>query len=275
MMPRWTSDHRILLYAPNVHTGGGFVLLQDFLDAWPTDKPLVAWLDARAKDRVVLPQGNTKIEWIDATLASRAHAEFSLRATGQEKDAILCFHGLPPVLKNKARILIYQQNKNYLGIIPLSQFPQRTRYRLRFEQMVCKILRHRVDSYIVQTPSMERAVRNWYGGGGTDVVIFPFAPPIIKNTNIEKKWDFVYIADGEAHKNHRTLIDAWIILAKAGLRPSLMLTLSDRDYSLRQWVEEKSAAHGLNIKNLGQLPHVEIMTVYHQAAALIFPSKNE
>lgn len=275
MMPRWTNDHRILLYAPNVHTGGGFVLLQDLLAAWPADKQLVAWLDARAKDRVVIPQVNTKIEWIDATLASRARAETSLRATGVESDTILCFHGLPPLLKNKAKILIYQQNKNYLGNIPINQFPRRTRYRLRFEQAVCKIFRHRVDTYIVQTPSMERAVLNWYGRGEADVVVFPFMPPVAKNPNLEKKWDFVYVADGEAHKNHRTLVEAWINLAEAGFRPSLMLTLSDRDYSLHQWVEEKSVAHGLNIKNLGLLPHAEIMAVYHQAAALIFPSKNE
>lgn len=41
---------RLLLYAPNVHTGGGFVLLQALLAAWPGDQPWwPGWMTGRAR----------------------------------------------------------------------------------------------------------------------------------------------------------------------------------------------------------------------------------
>jgi len=266
---------RLLLYAPNVHTGGGLVLLQSLLAAWPVGRSLVAWLDARAQ-AVLSPPTSAKVHWVRATPGARLGAEFALRASGTMRDRLLCFHGLPPLLPNAAPIWLFQQNRNYLGQVPLAAFGWKTRQRLRFEQAISRWLRHRVARYWVQTPSMARAVQAWYGLTPADIRVLPFAPPAPPPAvPAVPRWDFVYVADGEAHKNHRLLVEAWRLLAEQGLRPSLALTLSTRDTALADWVQAQAQAHGLAIINLGPLPHAEVLALYAQARALVFPSRGE
>ena len=139
-----------------------------------------------------------------------------------------------------------------------------------------KILRHRVDVYYVQTPSMAALLRGWSGGGSLDIRISSFAPPLPKSKGISsKEWDFVYVADGEAHKNHKTLIESWIILGQNGLYPSLALTLSERDKALRFWIDDKARTYNLNIIDLGVLSRSEVSKLYDQSGAMIFPSVSE
>jgi glycosyltransferase involved in cell wall biosynthesis len=265
----------LLLYAPNVHTGGGFVLLQSLLRSWPADLPFVAWLDIRARDRLDLPI-NSKVEWVRPSFVSRIKSEFTLANLATSEHSILCFHGLPPLLRNKARVVIFQQNRNYLGLVELNTFAWRTRQRLRFEQSVAYFFRERCNEYWVQTPSMFLAIKRWYGDKPVRVRVMPFTEPLgfIESDN-KKKWDFLYVADGEAHKNHRRLIEAWVNLAQQGIRPSLALTLSSRDSLLQSWVQHEIKTHALQIRNLGQLPHEQMLSLYGQAMALIFPSVSE
>lgn len=266
---------RFLLYAPNVHTGGGAVLLKALLLAWPDDVCLIAWLDARIQTSILLPV-NAKVTWVKPTLGSRLRAEFTLANEGVLGDVILCFHGLPPLLPNKAKLIIFQQNRNYFGLVPIQSFASRTRYRLRFERAVAHLFRHRCTSYWVQTPSMARELQKWCGGKPININILPFlgATDVVP-CNKATLWDFVYVADGEAHKNHRRLVEAWAILASQGLKPSLALTLSDRDDALLVWIQQKIKEHGLRISNLGELPHDKLLLIYGQVLALVYPSISE
>lgn len=269
------AQGRLLLYAPNVHTGGGFVLLQALLSAWPQGCPLVAWLDARARDHLQLPS-DARVEWVRASAGARLRAEFTLSSAATSADRVLCFHGLPPLLRSHAPLLVFQQNRNYLGQVPLSAFGWRTRQRLRFEQGVSRLLRHRIAGYWVQTPSMARALRQWFGQGQVDIHVLPFALPATPLVRVAvPRWDFVYVADGEAHKNHRRLVEAWIQLAEQGIRPSLALTLSGRDRGLAAWIAEQVQLHDLRICNLGVMPHAEVLQLYANARALVFPSMGE
>ena len=83
------------------------------------------------------------------------------------------------------------------------------------------------------------------------------------------------MADGEAHKNHRVLLAAWQLLARDGLHPSLALTLSPRDVTLKRELEALAVDAGLRIKDLGQMPHENVLSLYSTARAMIFPSTSE
>lgn len=267
---------KLLLYAPNVHTGGGYVLLRALLQAWPAEQSLVAWLDVRARERLQLPVG-AKVRWVRATVGSRLAAEWSISRVAKMQDVVLCFHGLPPLFSNSGSVHVFLQNRILLGNLPLGAFGWKIRLRLRLEQTISRIFRPRVARYWVQTPSMARTLRNWAATEDVDVQVLPFALPLAPAvTNVESVyWDFIYVADGEAHKNHRLLIEAWILLAKDGIRPSLALTLSTRDAVLSNWVEVRAAVHGLKVTNLGQIPHAEVLALYGNTKALIFPSLSE
>ena len=270
----------VVLHAPSVHTGGGFVLLQALTAAWPRDFQLTALLDARARGHVMLPDG-AQVTWVDANLSSRLKAEVYLSSTAKANDVILCFHGLPPLLSNQAKIVVFLQNRLYLARRLPSGYRLKTRMRLTFERFVSRVFRHRVAEYIVQTPSMQRAVLQWYGAPGlvppaVRVLSFVEALPTSPDHNVSAAdWDFVYVADGEAHKNHRTLLAAWQLLAQDGLHPSLALTLSPRDSVLKREVAALCDKAGLQIKDLGQMSHEKVLSLYATARAMIFPSTSE
>jgi glycosyltransferase involved in cell wall biosynthesis len=223
--------------------------------------------------------------WVKATAISRLKAEWNLwRVPIRPDDTLLCFHGLPPLLPNRGNVIVFQQNRNYLGLNPLSAFSLRTRVRLMYERAVSRLLRSRVHRYMVQTPTMQREIHKWwYAGGGfsgslPDVQVFPFIDDKVGPTISDRSsvyWDFIYVADGEAHKNHRMLLEAWTILAQEGLRPSLALTLSPRDGGLRLEIESARSIHDLKIVDLGQLPRNQLMELYANSGALIFPSTSE
>ncbi|MDZ7857574.1 glycosyltransferase [Sphaerotilus sp.] len=275
---------KILLHAPNVHVGGGLVLLEALLRHWPhaTGQALHGILDARARDRLapVCPDGSTF--WTTSSLRGRYAAERHLQAQAAPGDTVLCFHGLPPLLHHRARTVVFVQNRLLIESTSLAHYALPSRLRLHGERTLCHRRRHQVAAYLVQTPSMARLLSAWHGGDPTVHVVpfmddLPLARALAASpaSGAAVSWDFVYVADGEAHKNHRVLLQAWQRLAAEGLRPTLALTLSPRDAGLRQQIDEAVAQHGLRITDLGHRPHAEVLALYRQASALIFPSTTE
>lgn len=270
-----------VLYAPNVHHGGGVVLLRSLLLEWPTPLRLTAFLDDRVRAQLPLPH-TVKVYWVRASISSRLKAELNLRRAAGTGGAVLCFHGLPPLLPSPARVLVFLQNRLFLENISLSHFKLKTRVRLIAERLISRTFHHRVSEYIVQTPAMQRKVLQRFGtelGRRTPPVrVLPFVDTISEPPfyiRAQPEWDFVYVADGEAHKNHRNLLAAWHLLAQDGLYPSLALTLSKYDEALKNEMENVSEQHSLHISNLGQLPRGEVVALYTKANALIFPSTLE
>lgn len=259
------------------------MLLQGLLAACPAARLRAAFLDERARTQLVLPAGVGSVEWVRPSARSRLGAEQSLRAVTRSGDTVLCFHGLPPLLPNAGRVVVFQQNRNYLGLNPLSQFSARTALRLGFERLVSRMFRRRVAEYIVQTPTMARHLGHWYHKGsharGPVIRVLPFIDTfplaMVAGASRATEWEFVYVSDGEAHKNHRCLLQAWQLLAEQGLRPRLALTLGPRDSALAQDVQALRANSGAEVHNLGHLPREQVLELYGAARALIFPSTSE
>jgi glycosyltransferase involved in cell wall biosynthesis len=264
----------LLLYAPNVHTGGGLVLLQELLDAWPMQASLVAWLDCRAQPLLRLRPG-ANVQWVAPSLASRWRAEVELaRSTGRGQ-RVLCFHGLPPLLARPGATLLYLQNRNYLGGVPLHEYGLKVRLRHRAEQWISRLWRSRVDCYYVQSPTMAAALRAWWPEAPQRMLpLMPRLPSSLP-ASMAPSWDFVYVADGQPHKNHLRLLDAWRLLAAQGLFPSLALTLTERDADLRDAILAAAARDALRISNLPPMSHAEVQRLYADARALLFPSLGE
>ncbi len=109
--------------------------------------------------------------------------------------------------------------------------------------------------------------------------VLPFVPNInlsIKEASLkldESQFDFVYIASGDPHKNHKNLINAWVELSKSGIFPSLCLTIDKSTYfELFEWIGTACEEYSLNIKNYGFVKHSKALTLYTQSKALIYPS---
>ena len=157
----------------------------------------------------------------------------------------------------------------------------KTSIRLFTEKLLLRLLNYKVGTFIVQTPNMkklliERLFKNkkdkW-----SQIKIIPLLPLKIKKRKIKKKkfFNFIYVAEGLPHKNHKQLIEAWVELSKKNITPTLTLTIGSKYKSIINYINKKKKIHKLKINNLGQISQESLVKQYDKASALIYPSYSE
>jgi len=270
----------LILHAPNVHQGGGRTLLLPLLQALSGREDVRANLDARLLRQGYVPEG-IRARAVEPGLASRLRAEWSLRATDRPGDTVLCFGNLPPLFRLSARVVVFLQNRYLIEGLPLAGFSWRAWARIRVERLWLAGRSGVVDRWVVQGRTMARLLEQRLG---RQALVAPFAEPAgaVARTSEPRRdgsgseFDFLYVASGEPHKNHRCLVEAWRELARQGLRPSLVLTLNEEDCpALRRWVRGVAQAEGLRIEMMGATGADEVPALYRRSGALIFPSLAE
>lgn len=270
---------QLYIHAINIHQGGGRALMETLLRDSCTHMAVIQ-VDSRMPIPAQLPQ-TMQIRRIVPTMFRRMQSEWWLATQVNQGDIALCFGNLPPLFRLRARVVVFLQNRYLIDDMELTQFPLKTRLRLMLERLWFKARMSNVDEFIVQTPSMKRLLE-----ARTDVPVhvLPFMArhkEYIRKISGQGKrsnaeFDFLYVASGEPHKNHRRLIEAWCLLAEQGLFPSLRLTLDKEAFpELCGWLGQKIAQYHLNMENLGLLPHEKVIALYERAGALIYPSTFE
>jgi glycosyltransferase involved in cell wall biosynthesis len=266
---------RLLLYAPNVNIGGGLVLLKALLRDCPA--PIsVAFLDQRAQSQL-RTDGAAEVLWCRPTLASRLGAEWRLWRIRRPGDVLVCLHNLPPLLPGPGNVTVFVQNRSMLRRRSLAGLRGKTALRTQAESLLLRWLGGAVDRFVVQTVSMAADLRAAVGLADTSpvpVVVMPFSDPLRPAQRQEQRWDFIYPADGALHKNHGVLIDAWVRLARLGVRPSLLLTVAP-DSAIGRAASAAAALDGVRIECSGSVPHGQLLGIYAQCSALVFPSLME
>lgn len=272
---------KFFIYAVNVHQGGGAVLLNALLTAIDQDDfSCIAFLDRRLKLPVTLSDKN-QFNRVTPSIISRLLAERVLKNSVKDDDIVLCFGNLPPLFKLNAKAILFLQNRYLIDTINLKHFNLKTRLRITLERMWLKLFCKNIDMIIVQTPSMQSCVSNHLG---RDAVILPYIESINAfNRSISKpdkntttKYDFIYVASGEPHKNHKQLVEAWVILAAEGIFPVLCLTLNEENnQSLLEWIRVSVLKYDLNIENVGVVTQSVLAELYNQSKAMIYPSTLE
>ncbi len=287
---------KLFINAPNVHQGGGRTLLDALLEANSQEKKRVLILDSR----MVLPDnynGVSVIKRVFPSILQRFLAEFWLFRKVKEEDAVLCFGNLPPLFKLTGHVTVFIQNRYLLEDISLSDFPWKTRLHLNIERLWLRFRLSNADQLIVQTPSMrnmlislvERKSKNFKDVSknkiNIDLIkILPFVNSagiyqrnFIKSEQcIAKDFDFIYVASGDLHKNHRRLIEAWILLAVEGIFPSLCITVDEKHFpELSKWINEMVVYNDLKLENVGVVSHKDVIELYANSRALIYPSLTE
>lgn len=270
---------RVFVSAYNVHQGGGRALLRAIFCAMKKDYLPIFCID----ERMCLPEGcpSHSVKVFRPNILQRLRAEWWIKKQVNSGDVVLCFGNLPPLWKPRGQVTVFLQNRYLVDDVSLSQFPWATRLRLMIERFWLKARMHNVGEFVVQTPSMKRLLE-----ARTDkpVHVLPFMAQCEeyarkaarRNIRDEARFDFLYVASGEPHKSHQQLVEAWRLLAEQGMYPSLKLTLDEKEFpELCAWLREMVARHALKIENLGHLPHEQVLAIYKQAHALIYPSTFE
>ena len=271
---------RLFIHAANIHQGGGRSLLDALLEALKGE----VYLTVDERMPLAMDMGdNVHIKRVKPSVVQRFIAEKWLVNAVVKEDVVLCFGNLPPLFKLRGHTMVFLQNRYLIENISLAGFSFKDRLRIKIERLWLSTKISNASEFIVQTPTM-KSLLEIITRGRVPVQVLPF----LANSNgfarsmpqtkvqTENNCDFVYVASGEAHKNHRQLIEAWCMLANEGLFPSLRLTL-DRGHNAKlcSWIEQKVEQYRLNVENAGNLPHGQVIQLYGQAGALIYPSTFE
>lgn len=237
------------------------------------------FLDERVKYSLLAPQA-TKILFVGRNFFSRLIAELILWYKSRVGMTVLCFHGLPPIFPNGANVKIFIQNRLLFERTDLKNHAFSVQIKCYIQILILKLCHRSCYQYIVQTPSMASLIKLRFGNR-TNVIVCPFVPThdwteCVKTEQAPQKYDFAYVASGDAHKNHDALVDAWIILAKSGVKPTLVFTLDeDRFRSLWARLSHKITSYDLHILNLGHQTRNQVYSLYSSVSALIHASKSE
>lgn len=273
MVQRW------VIHAPNIHTGGGMHLLNALLRV-VGDKVRFVHTDGRVRAGLCAPEA-CEVVPVMPRLLPRLRAEWVLARTVKAGELLLCFHGLPPLLPVRGQVVVFVHNRLQVTRGGLSAYPCWVRLRVTLERCWLQFRARQVSRFIVQTPSMAMALRQIVGAGA-DIRVVPFTSDVCLGAEEQAEglpvdaYDFIYVASGEAHKNHRRLIEAWILLKERGLTPSLALTIEPgRHPELLAMITQMVEESGIHCVNLGIIPHHQVMAHYRAAKALIFPSWTE
>jgi len=271
--------NKLIIHASNIHEGGGKTLLLPLLKSAKDLVPVIVFLDKRLYISNDLSNNLNKV-YVNSTLLGRFFVEYKLYKLAKKNDIVLCFGNLPPIFRLKSKVVLYVQNRYLVSNEPLNSLFMKMRIRVLLERFWLSMCNKNANRIIVQSDSMKRLVLRTLKRKA-DVIPFFDVSSDENEKNIEandhqKKYDFIYVASGEPQKNHFNLIEAWKILAKEGIFPSLCLTLSNRKYSsLAKFIKDSCANYDLKIENVAEKKQEELKLLYKNSNALIYPSTLE
>ena len=262
-----------------MHQGGGKILLTTLLKVAGDGLFLLA--DKRLLASYSLK--NIKFRAVKPSVLSRFFSEIYLYMIANTGDTVLCFGNLPPLFRLRSHAVVFVQNRYLIDKISLGSFPVRVRLRLMAERFLLKMLMTHANEFIVQTATM-KCLLGKVTKGAVPIKILPFVANKSGYTRNYVKpsskkiclYDFIYVASGEPHKNHENLLKAWSILGRENIFPSLYLTIDEHKFiSLKIKIDKLRMEERLKIINAGNMDHYEILEIYKQSKAMIYPSKFE
>ncbi|MFK7871469.1 MAG: glycosyltransferase [Roseobacter sp.] len=252
------------MHAPNVHQGGGRTLLLPLLEALPRGSR--AHLDTRLLAQNPAIPDDVDVYPTPPSLLGRYNGERMLREVSQANDTVLCFGNLPPLFSVPAKVRVFLQNRYLVSDADTSPLPLKTRLRLVIERGWLKRFARDAE-IIVQTPTMAHLVKQHLGRDARSVSFVPEMPAAVVST---PQYDYLYVASPEGHKNHKRLLEAWMLMAAEDTgAPTLALTLSPAQAGFL-------APYLSHLKDTVTLEDPrgrhEMPDLYASAQALIYPS---
>jgi glycosyltransferase involved in cell wall biosynthesis len=253
---------------------------------------LLRALDADATGHALLDQrfellpmpGGMTVRRFMPSIGGRARAELYLSQIAVPTSRVVCFGSLPPLWRCRGRVSVFVQNQNIINRTDISEYPLKQRLRIALERHWFRRYSRNADRFIVQTQTMLDLLERLLGRTA-DISVAPLVPdellhPLPPRDAVARgtatPYDFCYVSTGEPHKNHRRLVEAWILLARKQWFPSLYLTVSAEGYPrLHRWIDDMRRRHGLNIDNVGYVSSPRVHEIYSHSQALIYPALYE
>jgi glycosyltransferase involved in cell wall biosynthesis len=267
--------NNLIFFAPNINRGGGKYILDDVINAGLYND-CVFIVDSRNIINVEKIKGN-KLFVIKPKILSRIYAEFLLLKLSTNYKKVIMMGNLPPLFSIKIKVVIFFQNR----LILHSTYPRQGGLRGSIKSFVetnwLRYFSKHNHEFIVQNETTKNELqKNIRCNASIKVIAFKTIRMLneLKSTNRKKnKENFIYIASGDSHKNHKMLIEAWKILASNGIKPRLTLTIDAATYPvISNYINEAKLKYELDIINVGILDSNSLSLLYQESQVLIYPS---
>ena len=253
----------LLVDALYINNSGGKVLLDYFVAELDKTNAQVYYLfDDRCMNDYSFISADKKT-FLKAGLKSRK----TFYKTNKDLfSKVFCFGNIPPPTALKAPVYTYFHNVSLLSQPSNYSWKERT---LKYVKgLAIKHFSKNTDYFIVQTNDVKKLLISKDFAKPQQCLILPFFYSPGNEIHNAKQPSFVYISNGNTHKNHSKLIEAWYLLAKKNLFPPLHLTITANYQKLVDAVS-KAENEGLKILNHGFTKPDDL---YNQNEFLIYPS---
>ena len=262
---------KIIIIASDIHIGGGKVMLNDLLSAALEMESInfYIFVDSRF-DTSSYSSDNIIFTYI--TKYQRFfYVNRLLKSLSTENDIIINISDLPIFGRYESTTIQYVMNRYFIDNYPTVGLPLIVRLKLLVEKIAFSLYLKKADYIFVQNLVMKNLLLN-RSLNVNKIRVIPFKNiDEVKSDEKVIENSFIYVASGEAHKNHINLIDAWEILATEGIYPTLFLTINDNTFLFNQ-INKKIKENNLKVYIKSNLPREELLTYYKKVSALIYPS---
>jgi glycosyltransferase involved in cell wall biosynthesis len=273
------GSRKLLISAFGINMGGGLVLLEALL-AGARDSLHAVLLDSRLKGRAPPLRADVAVEYVRPTMPDRLRALNRFTAMAAPGDVVLCFNGLPPLRKTRARVINFIQAPHFVGAHRGISYSWRPAVRMSLERAWLRWGVGNCDEVWVQTRTMAELFRAQHPSSTVAVVplvdaelLQLFANP--PSRAVDATPSFFYPADAVGHKNHANLLKAWSLLADSNDAPRLYLTLEPEEFAATLAQSGLGRDRLASVTSVGRLSRTQVLERLKSSSALIFPSRAE
>jgi hypothetical protein len=186
--------------------------------------------------------------------------------------SIFCFGNIPPSVKLNIPVYTYFHNVSLLEAPSNYGFKE---YILKYiKRQYIKLLSSNTSFFLAQSSFVKKLLCDKLDIAESKCIILPFFKEIDDKNNFEIKKNqnsFLYVSNGNTHKNHNNLLIAWEKLAINGFYPELHLTITPHFSGLIEKIDLLSN-RGLKIFNHGFVNPIDF---YKKSQFVIYPSLTE
>lgn len=200
-----------------------------------------------------------------------------IRSLKNRRD-VLFFCSYPP-LRYHTNSIVYFHSSFFSNRakIKSAKIPFKTKLTRIVVHFIIKFFHRKVDAFYCQTENIKSELTNNFSG--ISVKVRPFYNDFdllrVQQQKKDVKFDFIYPATADNHKNYFNLFEAILILG-AYKKTSLIVTIPKNKSNFIERIHEVNMQLGYEaIINIGRVPKNTILEIYNKSKALVFPSLEE
>lgn len=254
----------VLIDAIYVNNGGGKVLLEYLIQELNViDSEFTYLLDSRYDG--ILPNAKCKVHKLRPSLFNRHlfYLKYSKLIT-----KVFCFGNVPPTVRLGCTVFTYFHQ--YLFLVRPKGLNFINSVLIRSKQIIIKLLKNNTNFWIVQNALVSEKLGKVMSINRSNILITPFFRSFVKQTDFNRKKQYLYVSSGEPHKNHLILIEAFKMFYDKFKLGSLHLTIPLKYSDILD-----SIGNNYPIYNYHKLDEFELSKLYFESEYFIFPSKFE